>query len=76
MDARVARERIGRRRIRLPSDKTALMRVGGCGCGFERGAIRSFLARWRVPVALTGDLFVGEEELMVLRAESVDLPGV
>ena len=41
------------------------MRFGGCG--FEKGAMRSFLARWRVPVALTGDLFVGEE-LMVLRA--------
>jgi len=40
--------------------------MGFGGCGFETGAIRSFLARWRVPVALSGDLFVGEE-LMVLR---------
>jgi ABC-type enterobactin transport system permease subunit len=38
--------------------------MGFGGCGFEKGAIRSFLARWRVPVALTGVLFVGEE-LMV-----------
>lgn len=39
--------------------------MGFGGCGFERGAIRSFLARWRVPVALAGDLFVGEELMML-----------
>ena len=49
--------------------------MGFGGCGFEKGAIRSFLARWRVPVALTGDFFVGEE-LIVLRAESADQSGV
>ena len=74
----MARERTGRRRIRLPSDRAALMGFGGCECGceFKKGAMRSFLARWRVPVAFTGDLFVGEEELIVLRAESADLSGV
>jgi hypothetical protein len=39
------------------------MAFGG-GRGVEIGVIRSFLARWRVPVALAGDSFAGEELML------------
>jgi hypothetical protein len=58
----VAREIAGRRRARPLRERRAPIAFGGGGGGSD--VIRSLLVRWRVPVALAGDLFVGDALMM------------